>query len=160
MKADGCQKNETTTHSPAPISQATRPICDYRKCFARMESAESDAVSSRCRRMPAALPTPTVVGKRLRMARLARELTQAQLGERLGLDDPNTAAPRISRYERGMHEPDLITLEKLAEALELPVAYFYTSSDLLAEVILVISRLPRKRQAEALAMLKAFADKL
>ncbi|MCD9098028.1 helix-turn-helix domain-containing protein [Luteimonas fraxinea] len=110
--------------------------------------------------MPAALPTPTVVGKRLRMARLARELTQAQLGERLGLDDPNTAAPRISRYERGMHEPDLITLEKLAEALELPVAYFYTSSDLLAEVILVISRLPRKRQAEALAMLKAFADKL
>lgn len=96
-------------------------------------------------------------GKRLRAARLARELTQADLGAMLGLDDPNTGAPRISRYERGMHEADFKTIERLAKALDLPPAYFFASSDLMAEVMLVIAKLPRKRQAEALELLKAFA---
>lgn len=107
--------------------------------------------------MPAALPTPSALGRRLRAARLAKEWTQAQLGQRLlGLDedDPGTAAPRISRYERGMHTPDLGTIERLAELLDLPAAYFLASSDTIAEAILVIAQLPPRKQKQALALLK------
>lgn len=108
--------------------------------------------------MPAALPTATALGRRLRAARLAKGWTQAQLGERLlGLDDPNTAAPRISRYERGMHKPDLDTIERLAELLDLPAAYFMATSDVVAEAILVISQLSPRKQKQALALLKELA---
>lgn len=107
--------------------------------------------------MPAALPTATLFGKRLRAARLAREWTQAELGGALGLEDPNTAAPRISRYERGMHEADFKTIEKLSKALGLPPAYFFAASDVLAEAILVISGLPKDKQQEALNLLKKLA---
>lgn len=110
--------------------------------------------------MPAALPTPSALGRRLRAARLAKGWTQAQLGQLLlGLDDDdqNTAAPRISRYERGMHTPDLDTIERLAKLLDLPAAYFVASSDTIAEAILVIAQLPPRKQKEALALLRNLA---
>lgn len=108
--------------------------------------------------MPAALPTPTALGRRIRAARLARGWTQAQLGERLfGVDDPNSAAPRVSRWERGMHKPDLDTIEKLAKVLELPAAYFVATPDLVAEALLVIAQLSPRKQREALSLLKNLA---
>lgn len=113
--------------------------------------------------MPAALPTATVLGRRLRAARLAKGWTQAQLGARLlrldELDKSNTAAPRISRYERGMHKPDLDTIARLAKLLDLPAAYFVAKSDVVAEAILVISQLSPRKQKEALALLKELAGK-
>lgn len=55
------------------------------------------------------LPTSSTLGRRLRAARVAKGRNRAQLGERLlGMaewDDPSTAAPRISRYQRGMDKP-------------------------------------------------------
>ncbi|HFK2947137.1 helix-turn-helix transcriptional regulator [Stenotrophomonas maltophilia] len=109
-------------------------------------------------RMPAPLPTTTALGQRLRAARAAKGWTQAQLGELLmGVDDPNTTAPRISRYERGLHKPDLETIEKLAELLDLPAAYFLAASDVVAEAILVLTQLDARKQKEALALLKSLA---
>ncbi|HIE5089935.1 helix-turn-helix domain-containing protein [Stenotrophomonas maltophilia] len=111
-------------------------------------------------RMPAPLPTTTALGQRLRAARVAKGWTQAQLGEMLmGVDDSNTTAPRISRYERGMHKPDLETIEKLAELLDLPAAYFVAASDVVAEAILVLSQLDVPKQAKALQLLKDLANK-
>jgi transcriptional regulator with XRE-family HTH domain len=85
-------------------------------------------------------------------------MTQAELGEALGLEDENSAAPRISRYERGDRMPDEKTMEALANALGLPVAYFYAASDTLAEVILLVSRLPATKQREALELLREIAN--
>lgn len=111
--------------------------------------------------MPAALPTATALGRRLRAARLAKGWTQAQLGERLlGLDDPNTAAPRISRYERGMHKPDLDTIERLAKLLDLPAAYFVAKSNVMAEIILLVSQMSAQRQKDALELLQRMAGKI
>lgn len=105
--------------------------------------------------MPSQLPAATAFGRRLRAARLAKDWTQAQLGERLfGVDDPNTAAPRISRYERGMSKPNLKTIEQVAKLLDLPVAYFIATPDAVAEAILVMSKLSPAKQKQALAMLK------
>jgi transcriptional regulator with XRE-family HTH domain len=95
-----------------------------------------------------------LLGRRLRAARLAAELTQHQLGAFLGLTESNTAAPRISRYERGLRDPDPETLQALAKALGVPVAYFHATSDVMAECIMLLARLPESKQRKALALLK------
>lgn len=110
--------------------------------------------------MPAPLPAATTLGRRLRQARLARGWTQAELGERLGLEDSNSGAPRVSRYERGERMPDEQTMEALAKALDLPVAYFHAASDPLAEAILLMSKLPPDKQEELLVRIRAFAAKV
>ena len=81
-------------------------------------------------------------------------MTQAELGAALGLQDENSAAPRISRYERGDRMPDEKTMEALASALGLPVAYFHASSDVLADLILLISAMPEKEQVGLLRKLR------
>lgn len=107
--------------------------------------------------MPAPLAPAHTFGRRLREARLAKGLTQADLGAVLGLDEENSAAPRISRYERGDRVPDLESMEKLAEALGLPVAYFHATNDLVAETLLVMSRLDPEQQRELLAKVRQYA---
>ncbi|WP_306766562.1 helix-turn-helix transcriptional regulator [Xanthomonas citri pv. anacardii] len=107
--------------------------------------------------MPAPLPPAYTFGLRLREARLARGMNQAALGAVLGLEEQNSAAPRISRYERGDRMPDNESMAKLAEALELPVAYFHAASDIMAEAILVLSQLPPAKQEELLRHMREFA---
>lgn len=46
------------------------------------------------------------------------------------------ASSRINRYEKGVHLPDLITLNNIAIALNVPPAYFF-ADDELAEKILI-----------------------
>lgn len=93
-------------------------------------------------------PTTTLFGRRLREARLAAGMTQGQLGGLLGMDDQNTAAPRVSRYETGKYEPSLETMAQIADALGLPVAYFHATSDPLAQIILAVSKLDPEQQEE------------
>ena len=86
------------------------------------------------------------------------EWSQSHLGLLLfGVDDPNVAAPRISRYERGMSKPNLKVIEKLAKLLDLPVAYFVATSDVVAEASLVISRMGPEEQQRALKLLQELA---
>lgn len=62
-------------------------------------------------------------------------LSQRNLGIEAGLD-PFVASTRVNRYETGLHQPDLQTLGRLAEVLNLPVAYFYAEDDHMAVLIL------------------------
>jgi DNA-binding XRE family transcriptional regulator len=57
------------------------------------------------------------IGERIRLERLGRHWTLADLGTRTGIKVPN-----LSRLEKGKHLPSLETLEKVAGAFELPVA--------------------------------------
>ncbi|WP_374057759.1 helix-turn-helix domain-containing protein [Xanthomonas arboricola] len=86
-------------------------------------------------------------------------MNQAALGAVLGLEDENTAAPRISRYERGDRMPDNESMAKLAEALELPVAYFHAVSEPMAAAILVMAQLPEEAQEELVHRMREFAKK-
>lgn len=108
--------------------------------------------------MPVKQPV-TLFGRRLRAARLAVGMRQSDLGAALGMADQNTGAPRISRYESGKSEPDNATVEQIAEILGLPAAYFYASSDILAEVILLVAKMPKKDQKEVLDLLRKRATK-
>lgn len=79
----------------------------------------------------------TLFGMRLRDARLRTGLPQDRLGVLIGLDE-ETASARISRYETGVHTPPFELVERMAEVLGLPAAYFYCRDDKLAELISLI----------------------
>lgn len=94
--------------------------------------------------MPAPDQLP-VYSRRLREAREAHGISQRGLGIKAGLDE-FVASTRINRYETGVHQPDLQTLQHLAEVLGLPVAYFYAEDDELARLIAEFkSKSKRKR---------------
>jgi transcriptional regulator with XRE-family HTH domain len=94
--------------------------------------------------------------QRLKAARCAARLTQMQLGQRLGLDD-NTASARMNQYEKGKHNPDYQTLQRIAEVLGVPVAYFYCDDDALAELICVLAKQPSATTAALLVALNTGA---
>lgn len=75
-----------------------------------------------------------VYSRRLREAREAHGISQRGLGIQAGLDE-FVASTRVNRYETGVHQPDLQTLQRLAAVLGLPTAYFYAEEDELARLI-------------------------
>lgn len=77
---------------------------------------------------------------RLKMAREMKEQSQKQLGVDAGLD-PFVASTRINRYELGVHQRDLATVERLAEALTVPPAYLFAGDERLAKMILAFDKL-------------------
>lgn len=61
-----------------------------------------------------------MVGARIRLARRANGLSRAQLAKLL--DDTNE---HVSRWELGRHEPNAFNLQRLSEALEVPLWFFF-----------------------------------
>lgn len=94
----------------------------------------------------------TPIAKRLKQARERAGISQRQLGLTAKIDI-QSASPRINQYERGKREPDYRTVEKLAEVLRCPVAYFFVEEDDVAEIIWLLHRLSAKRRRQLLAML-------
>jgi len=90
-------------------------------------------------------PEKSLFGRRLREARLRAGIAQDKLGVMIGLDEGSSSA-RMSRYENGVHEPPFVWVDKIADVLGVPTAYFYCSDDRLAEIMLVYSALPEKKR--------------
>lgn len=59
------------------------------------------------------------LGKTIKLARVEKDMTQADLGEASGL-----LQKTISRYETGEVIPSIEALEKIAKALDKSFAYF------------------------------------
>lgn len=98
----------------------------------------------------AALGDTAIWARRLREARLGVGLSQKQLGVDAGLD-AFVASTRINRYEVGVHQPDFLTLSRLAAVLQVPTAYFYAQSDALAEAIKLLGTLDDSQIRDAIA---------
>lgn len=64
--------------------------------------------------------TKKLIGARLKELRRQAGLTQEQLAERVGLD-----ARHLSRLEVGKNYPSLDSLERIAQALNQPLAEFF-----------------------------------
>lgn len=64
------------------------------------------------------LPALTTIGDRIRQARKARGLNQAELAARIGVSQP-----AIANWESGVHDPRRLMLAKLADALGAPLEY-------------------------------------
>lgn len=82
----------------------------------------------------------SIFSKRLKQARLDAGLSQKELGILAGLD-LFVASTRINRYERGIHEPDMATIARLAATLKVPTAYLFAGDERLARMILAFELL-------------------
>lgn len=87
---------------------------------------------------------------RLRTARERMGFTQKRLGILIGLT-PSVASPRINRYERQSRQPSVNTVAKISKILQVSSSYFYEPDDLIAEIILHLSSLPKAELEELLA---------
>jgi transcriptional regulator with XRE-family HTH domain len=94
----------------------------------------------------------SVLGKRLKEARIAAGISQEALGIEAGLDEMS-ASTRMNRYELGKRVPDFTLMEKIAKILNVPAAYFYAVSDDEARILLTFHRLNKKQKGLFLASL-------
>lgn len=69
---------------------------------------------------------------------------------------PDVARTRINRYEKGVNECDLRTAQRLAEALEMPLAAFFANDDDLQDLIILYTKLPTLEQQMLLSYFKRF----
>jgi len=85
---------------------------------------------------------------RLKAARKAKNLSQEKLGLLIELDE-FVASTRINRYEH-VHTVEPNTAQRLAQVLDVPLAYFYAETDDLADLITGYSRLSQQQKHEIL----------
>jgi transcriptional regulator with XRE-family HTH domain len=99
--------------------------------------------------MPRQIDVRLVFQRRLKQARLAQEMSQRDLGIKAGLD-PFVASTRVNRYEKGIHEPDMATVARLAAALKVPPAYLFAEDERLARMILAFEQLSASEKDQLL----------
>lgn len=94
---------------------------------------------------------------RLKQARAKSGITQKQLGILIGMDE-NSASGRMNHYEKGRHIPDLVTLKKIADELNVPLNYFFCEDETTAELAIEISKLDTDKKLELIKKLKSSSN--
>ena len=89
------------------------------------------------------------VGCKIKAVRKAKGLTQDQLAQKSGV-----ATMTIRRYETGKRQPHLEQLQKIADALEIPIAFFAS----MTELEIAFSTLNKSGQVEAIKRIKELAQ--
>jgi transcriptional regulator with XRE-family HTH domain len=64
------------------------------------------------------------IGQRIREARLAGDMSQDELGKKLGV-----SFQQVQKYEKGVNRLSLTRCEMIAKALNKPVSFFLQGSD-------------------------------
>jgi transcriptional regulator with XRE-family HTH domain len=98
-------------------------------------------------------PASAVFATRLKARRTELGLSQAQLGIRMGLPE-EVASTRINRYEKGVHAPNLDTMDAMARELGVPLAALLTPDDRLAQAICGFSELSVESQDRILTAIE------
>lgn len=93
------------------------------------------------------------LAKRLKEARLKAGLSQERLGVLAGIDEASASA-RMNQYERDKHEPDWLTVQRLASVLDVPVAFLYAEDDAMAEMLLLYHASPLEAREDAVNALR------
>lgn len=83
-----------------------------------------------------------MINKRLKSARLEKNLTQERLSELLGLDSGGGGS-RIAHYESGRYEPSFQLVKTMSQILDVPEYYFYIENDNEASFLLQRFRIER-----------------
>ncbi len=90
---------------------------------------------------------------RLKEARDRLGISQRELGVRIGIE-PDSASSRMNHYEKGRHMPDFATLKRIAEELNVPVAYLFCESDDMAEIVKAFDRLSYEDKLSVLELVR------
>jgi len=60
------------------------------------------------------------LGKRIRLRRVEQRISQAELGDQLGV-----SFQQVQKYEKGVNRVGAARLQQIATALDVPVTFFY-----------------------------------
>jgi len=93
---------------------------------------------------------------RLVQARELRGLSQRALGDRMGLGKEKGSS-RINRYERQVTAIGFESLQKLAEVLDVPVAYLLADNAAMADGILALASIKNSQQADMALLLRSLS---
>lgn len=102
--------------------------------------------------------TENVLPLRLKEARKKAGISQKELGLRLGMD-PSSASGRMNHYEKGRHMPDISTLQKIADELDVPVSYFFCASNSSARLACLIDKLSEEEKQTLIKQLEGLPKK-
>jgi transcriptional regulator with XRE-family HTH domain len=69
------------------------------------------------------------LGKRIRLRRVEQKISQAELGDKLGV-----SFQQVQKYEKGVNRVGAARLQQIATALDVPVTFFYDGDDKAREV--------------------------
>src|SRR5216684_748927 len=64
------------------------------------------------------------LGKRIRLRRVEQKISQAELGDKLGV-----SFQQVQKYEKGVNRVGASRLQQIASALEVPVTFFYEGTN-------------------------------
>jgi len=87
----------------------------------------------------------SILGKRLKEARLKNGLSQEQLGLQAGLE-VESASARMNRYERGTRAPTVDLMERIADVLDLPLTYFFALDESEASLLVLFHRMSTRNK--------------
>ena len=96
----------------------------------------------------------SIFARRLKAARLAKGITQEELGIQSGIDEFSAKA-RINQYENGVHTPHFEIAEKIASTLGIPTAYFYSRKDDEAELLCLFHHMSDEAKQQLLSQAKS-----
>src|SRR6267142_4549181 len=63
------------------------------------------------------------LGKRIRLRRVEQKISQAELGDKLGV-----SFQQVQKYEKGVNRVTAGRLQQIADALDVPVTFFYDNA--------------------------------
>jgi transcriptional regulator with XRE-family HTH domain len=106
---------------------------------------------------PPAQLAKTFVGLRIQERRLTLNLTQMQLGVHAGIDETSASA-RVNQYERGKHLPDLQMAKRLADVLQVPLAYLFCDDDELAAILRLTHGMSKAAKKRLIAQIRVDAS--
>ena len=86
------------------------------------------------------------LGKRIRLRRVEQKISQAELGEKLGV-----SFQQVQKYEKGVNRVGAARLQQIATALDVPVTFFYDGDNKAREVELFLD------SAFSLRLLRAYS---
>ena len=69
------------------------------------------------------------LGKRIRLRRVEQRISQADLGDKLGV-----SFQQVQKYEKGVNRVGAARLQQIASALDVPVTFFYDGDNKAREV--------------------------
>ncbi|MDP4075178.1 helix-turn-helix domain-containing protein [Acidovorax sp. A1169] len=91
--------------------------------------------------------SPAIVGRRMQALREGLGWSQEKVGVEIGLEE-SASRMRISRYERGVHEPPVGTARLIARVFGVPLAYLYCEDDEIAALLLALHKRPPDARRE------------
>jgi transcriptional regulator with XRE-family HTH domain len=98
----------------------------------------------------------SVFAKRLKEARKIAGLSQEKLGVAAGIDEMSASA-RMNQYERGKHDPDYLTVMRIAKVLHVPEGYFYTMDDEAAWLAVTFHRASPQAREQIIAVARSIS---